>query len=127
MTIGVSEFAGGSGKAASISELQVEFSNCRYQCITGRSWKGTVSVNQKWNPATNNISELRGKLRKLPMSASQKWNPAAIGIGELPEEFPAEVEAEQKGKTPAQQSCARKAGFLYLLKQQFSFSLKHKY
>ncbi len=30
-------------------------------------------------------------------------------------------------KTLAQQSCARKAGFLYLLKQQFSFSLKHKY
>ncbi len=32
-----------------------------------------------------------------------------------------------KKKTLAQQSCARKAGFLYLLKQQFSFSLKHKY
>ncbi len=32
-----------------------------------------------------------------------------------------------KQKTPAQQSCAGKAGFLYLLKQQFPFSLKHKY
>ncbi len=32
-----------------------------------------------------------------------------------------------KKKPLAQQSCARKAGFLYLLKQQFSFSLKHKY
>ncbi len=30
-------------------------------------------------------------------------------------------------KILAQQSCARKAGFLYLLKQQFSFSVKHKY
>ncbi len=30
-------------------------------------------------------------------------------------------------KTPAQQSWPRKAGFLYLLKQQFSFSLEHKY
>ncbi len=30
-------------------------------------------------------------------------------------------------KTLAQLCCARKAGFLYLLKQQFSFSLKHKY
>ncbi len=30
-------------------------------------------------------------------------------------------------KTLAQQSCIRKAGFLYLLKQQFSFSLKYKY
>ncbi len=34
---------------------------------------------------------------------------------------------EIEKKTLAQQSCARKAGFLYLLKQQFSFSLKHKY
>ncbi len=32
-----------------------------------------------------------------------------------------------KKKSLAQQSCARKAGFLFLLKQQFSFSLKHKY
>ncbi len=30
-------------------------------------------------------------------------------------------------KTLAQQSCARKPGFLYLLKQQFSFIVKHKY
>ncbi len=30
-------------------------------------------------------------------------------------------------KKLVQQSCARKAGFLYLFKQQFSFSLKYKY
>ncbi len=36
-------------------------------------------------------------------------------------------EGENKLKTLAQQSCATKAGFIYLLKQQFSFSLKYKY
>ncbi len=41
----------------------------------------------------------------------------------VPEDLNPEIEI----KTLAQQSCARKAGFLYLLKQQFSFSLKHKY
>ncbi len=41
--------------------------------------------------------------------------------------FPVLRVAGERRKTLAQQSYARKAGFLYLLKQQFSFSLKHKY